>query len=288
MGRIRKGWELTKKAWGVVRSNPGLVKLPIIGGVLAMIAFIVFGVPGIALIAAEQESNAAYVAGGILIAIGGYLASFAVIYYNVALAAAADSAFRTGTADVPAGLAVARSRIRVIAAWAAVAAVVSLIFNLLRERGGLAGQIAAGLGATIWALVTFLIAPVLAFEGLGPFAAIKRSSSMFKQKWGQQITGNIAIGAVTGIAMLVAILIAVGGGFILASGSSAAVVAGGGLLVLGIVLFVVAAVVSGAVRGVFGVALYRYIADEQVVGPFSMEELEGAVKVKGSKAQPAI
>ncbi|MBJ7458615.1 MAG: hypothetical protein JHD02_05450 [Thermoleophilaceae bacterium] len=288
MGRIRKGWDLTKKAWGVVRSNPGLMKLPVIGGLLGFLALLLFGVPGVVLISAEQASNVAYAAGGVLIAVGLYLSSFAVIYFNVALAAAADSAFRTGTADVSAGMATARSRIRVIAAWAAVAAIVSMAFNLLRQRGGLAGQIAAGLGAAIWALVTFLIAPVLAFEGLGPFAAIKRSSSMFKDKWGQQITGNIAIGAVTGIVAVLAILIAVAGGFVLASGSSAAVVAGGGLLLLGVVLFFAAVVVSGAVRGVFGVALYRYIADEQVVGPFSMEELESAVKVKGSKAQPAI
>lgn len=291
MGRIRRGWELTKKAWGVVRSNPGLVKLPIYGGLTAFIAFLVIGVPGMALIAVEQDStsaNAAYVGGGVLIAIGAYLSSFAIIYFNVALAAAADSAFQTGTADTKAGLALARSRMKVIAQWALVAAIVSLIFNLIRERGGIFGQIAAAIGAAIWSLVTFLIAPVLAFEGLGPFAAIKRSSSMFKQKWGQQITGDIAIGLISGLAMFLGIAIAAGGVFAITAGG-AAVVAGGGLLLLGIAIFFVAAVVGAAVRGVFGVALYRYIVSEQVVGPFTVEELEASVKQKkGARAQPAI
>jgi hypothetical protein len=287
MGRIRRGWELTKKAWGVVRSNPGLVKLPIYGGILAFIAFAVFGLPGIALIAAEQDSTVAYVAGAILIGIGGYLSSFAIIYYNVALAAAADTAFHTGTADTAAGLALAKSRIRVIAQWAAVAAIVSLVFNLIRDRGGLVGQIAAGLGAAIWALITFLIAPVLAFEGLGPFDAIKRSSSMFKQKWGQQITGDIAIGAITGLAMLLGIVVAVGGVFAITAGG-AAVIAGGGLLLLGVVIVLSAAIVGGAVRGVFGVALYRYIVSEEVVGPFTVEELEASVKQKKGAARAAI
>lgn len=289
MGRIRRGWELTKKAWGVVRSNPGLVKLPIYGGITAFIAFIVFGLPGIALIAAEQDSssaNAAYIGGGILIAIGGYLSSFAVIYFNVALAAAADSAFQTGTADTKAGLALARSRIKVIAQWAAVAVIVSMIFNLIRERGGLVGQIAAGLGAAIWALITFLIAPVLAFEGLGPLAAIKRSSKMFKDKWGQQITGNIAIGAISGLAILLGIVLTIGGVFAITAGG-AAVIAGGGLVLLGIVVVLVAAVVGGAVRGVFGVALYRYIVSEQIVGPFTAEEFEASVKQGKGKAQPS-
>lgn len=288
MGRIRRGWALTKKAWGVVRSNPGLVKLTIYGGICAFFGFIIFGLPGIAIIAATNESNAGYAAGGILIAIAGYISSFAIIYFNVALAAAADTAFQTGTADTSAGLALARSRIRVIAQWAAVAAIVSLFFNLLRQRGGLVGQIAAGLGAALWSLITFLIAPVLAFEGLGPFEAIKRSSSMFKQKWGQQITGDIAIGAISGLVMFLGILLGIGGVFAITAGG-AAVIAGGGLLLLGLVIVFGAAIVGGAVRGVFGVALYRYIVSEQVVGPFTVEELEASVKQKkGAKAQPAM
>lgn len=286
MGRIKKGWQLTKKAWGVVRDNPGLVKLPILGGVFALLAALLLMAPGAILIQSAENNVAAQVGGGLLMIVGGYLASFAVIYYNVALAAAADLAFRGQPADTKAGIAVARQRRSVIAQWAAVALIVSMIFNLIRDRGGLVGQIAAGLGAAIWALITFLIAPVLAFEGLGPVAAIKRSSSMFKQKWGQQITGNIAIGAITGLAMLLAIAVGALGGYILLTGNSAAAIAGGGLLLLGIVGLVVAGVVSGAVRGVFGVALYRYIAEGEVVGPFTVAEFEDSVKVKG-KAQPA-
>lgn len=279
MGRIKKGWQLTKKAWGVVRENPGLMKLPVTGGILAFISFAVFAFPGVAIID-SSDSNAAYVGGGILVAIGTYLASYFVIYYNVALAAAADLAFRGQPTDNKAGVAVARQRRGVIAQWALVALIVSAIFNLIRDRAGFAGEILAGVGAAIWALITFLIAPVLAFEGLGPFAAIKRSSSMFKEKWGQQITGNIAIGAVTGLAILVSIAVGAVGGYILIEGESATVIAGGGLLLLGIVGLVASAIVSGAVRGVFGVALYRYIVDGEAVGPFTAQEFEDSIKVK--------
>jgi len=45
-----------------------------------------------------------------------------------------------------------------------------------------------------WSLVTFLAVPVIAIEGTGPFETLKRSASLFKSRWGQQITGNIAIG----------------------------------------------------------------------------------------------
>lgn len=287
MGRIKSGWLLTKKAWGVVRENPGLMKLPVYGALVALLVWAVIGIPGLLMFDpnAANAADSSNILGGVLIAIAAYLGSFAIIYFNVALAAAADLAFRGQPADPSAGLAVARQRRGVIAQWAAVSMVISLIFSLIRDRGGIAGQIAAGLGAALWALITFLIAPVLAFEGLGPLAAIKRSSSMFKQKWGQQITGNIAISAVTGLAMIVSVVVGAAGGYILLTGSTAAAALGGGLLLLGLVGVIISAVVSGAVRGVFGVALYRYIADGQPVGPFTIAELESSVKPK--KGAPA-
>ena len=56
-------------------------------------------------------------------------------------------------------------------------------------------QIAARLVGMAWSLVTFLAVPVIAIEGTGPFETLKRSASIFRERWGQQITGNIAIGA---------------------------------------------------------------------------------------------
>lgn len=285
MGRIRKGWDLTKKAWGVVRSNPGLLRLPIFGGLLALLALIVFGAGAFAALGdSESPTTAQQVTAGAIGLVGLYLASFSVIFFNVALAASADQAFQGQPVDTSYGIGVAKSRLGIIAAWALVAGLVSLFFAILRDRGGLAGQIAAGVGGALWSLITFLVIPVLAFEGIGPFAAIKRSGNLFKERWGQQITGNLAIGIITAIAFMVGAVIAVGGGYILIEGSSAAQLAGGGLLIAGLLIVVGAIVVSGAVRGVFGVALYRYVANEQTVGPFSADDLEGAVKIKGARA----
>ena len=63
-----------------------------------------------------------------------------------------------------------------------------------------------------WSLVTFLAVPVIAIEGTGPFETLKRSASIFRERWGQQITGNIAIGgAVFLLGMLPAALLIVAG-----------------------------------------------------------------------------
>src|SRR6476646_9338360 len=106
--RMRRGWELTKKSWGVIRSHPKLTKLPLQGGVLALLAVLVFCGPGAALL--SLDDTAATVAGVVLIAIGFYLASFAVVYFNVVLAAAADQVLHGAEPDLETARAVARSR----------------------------------------------------------------------------------------------------------------------------------------------------------------------------------
>jgi Family of unknown function (DUF6159) len=278
--RMRRGWQLTKTAWSVIRSHPGLARLPLTGGALALLAALVFALPGAALLARDDASTGAQVGGVILIAIGAYLASFFVIYFNVALASAADHALGGQTPDIKAAHAVARSRLGVIASWALVSVVVSLVLGAIRDRAGAAGDVMASLGGAIWSLVTFLVVPVLAFEGIGPFAAMKRSASLFRQRWGQQVTGNVVIGGVSGLFILLGGLVVVGGVALLATGNAGAQAGGGLLLVIGLVIAVAAAVFAGATRGVFGVALYHYVSEDRAIGPFTPADLESAARTR--------
>jgi Family of unknown function (DUF6159) len=272
--RMRHGWDLTKKAWSVVRSNPGLVKLPVTGGVLAIVVFVVVGLPGVALF--SVDTAAATVGGVLLLVIAAYLATFSVIHYNVALAAAADQALRGLDPDIDAAKAIARSRRGVIAKWAAVSGLISLLMSVARDQGTL-GRIVAGIGAAIWSLVTFLVVPVLAFEGVGPIDAMKRSARLFRDRWGQQVTGDVVIGGVAGIAVLVGVILGVVG-IVVMAGGGVSIAVGAVLLLVGVVVAVAGAVFGGATRGVFGVALYRYVAADTVVGPFTSADLDSAAK----------
>ncbi len=276
--RMRRGWELTKKSWGVIRSHPGLAKLPLTGGAFAVVAALVLCLPGAALIA--TDSTGGLIGGIALVAIGAYLASFAVIYFNVILAAAADQALQGHRPNVAAARRVARGRIVVIAEWALVSAIVSTLLSIVRDRGGVAGGIGAAIGGAIWSLVTFLVVPVLAFEGIGPIQAIKRSAHLFRQRWGQQVTGNIAIGGIAGLGILLGIVLVVVGVAIVATSSATGAVLGGALLAVGLVVAIAAAVFAGATRGVFGVALYRFVAEDKALAPFTTADLEGAARLK--------
>lgn len=275
MGRIRRGWALTKKSWSLLREHPSLLRFPLYGGVATTLLAIVFLGPGLYLWDEDQLAGAIPI-----IVIGVYVLSFVGFYFSVGLAACADMIFRGQEASVSDGLAVSRGRISQISGWAAVSAAISLVMGLLENQGGTLGTIAARLVGMAWSLVTFLAVPVIAIEGTGPFETIKRSASLFRERWGQQITGNIAIGAaVFLLGVLPAIVLIVGG---LAVWASAAFL-GALLVIVGALVLAISLLVSRALTGIFGVALYRYALDGEVVGGFTQEDLESAVKVKGGR-----
>jgi uncharacterized protein DUF6159 len=281
MSRFRRGWALTKKSWGLLRENPELIRFPLYGAVATTLLAIVTIGPGLYLFEEDQ-----IVAAIPVIVIGVYVLSVVGFYFSVALAAAADMIFR-GQANVTVadGLAVSRSRFSQICGWAAISTAIGLVMGLLENQGGIGGQIAARVVGMAWALVTFLAVPVIALEGTGAVGTLKRSASIFRERWGQQITGNLAIGGAVALLGILPAALLIGLGVAVWSSSA---FAGALLVIVGAIALAVALLISKALSGIFGVALYRYATEGQAVGGFTPEELESAVKVKkgGRNAPP--
>jgi hypothetical protein len=278
MRRIRRGWALTKKSWALLNGHRELIRFPIYGGIATVLLGILLLGPGVFFL--DQHSYGAAIP---FIVVGIYVLSVIGLYFSVGLAAAADRIFR-GQANVTVGdgLAVARSRFAETCGWAALSTAVGLIVGALEQQGGAFGEIAGRLAGMAWSLVTFLAVPVIAIEGTGPVATLKRSASLFRERWGQQITGNVAIGgAVFLIGVLpAAALIAVGVVIWPSAGFAGAL-----LILIGALALCVALVVSKALSGIFGVALYRYALDGEVLGGFTQEDLESAVRAKGARGR---
>jgi len=273
MRRIKRGWGLTKKSWALLKEHPSLIRFPLYGGVATIPLAIVFLGPGLYMWDDDQLAAAIP-----LIAIGVYVLSFVGFYFSVGLAACADMIFRGQEATVSDGLAIARTRLAQISGWAAVSTAISLAMGVLENQGGTLGQLAARLVGLAWSLVTFLAVPVIAIEGTGPFETIKRSASLFRERWGQQITGNLAIGGAVFLFGVLPALALIAGGVVVWSSAS---FLGALMVVSGALVLAIALLVSKALNGIFGVALYRYALDGETVGGFTQEELESAVKIKG-------
>jgi hypothetical protein len=266
MGRIRAGWALTRTSWTVLRSDRSLAAFPVLAGIATILLAGAFGLPAFLLYDDEMTLPAIIVTG-----IGIYAVTFASVFFNVALAAAAAQVLDGQDATVASGVAVARTRLTAVAGWAAMVASVNVVIRALQERTGPLGDLLLGGIAVAWGLVTFLAVPVIALEGSGPVETLKRSATVFRERWGEQVTGQVSIGAAVALAAVIPVvaLVAIG-------------VAAGGV-VLGIcvaaalALALIAIVVSTALSQIFAVALYRFAVGRGATGAFTEAELASAV-----------
>jgi hypothetical protein len=274
MNRIRQGWALTRTSWGVLRSDRSLAAFPVLGTLAALLAAAAFGIPSLLFFDGDMT-----VLGVIFAAIAIYVVTFAAVFFNVALAAAAAQVLDGQDATVASGVAVAKTRVPAISGWAAMVASVNIVIRSLQERTGPLGDLLLGGIAIAWNLVTFLAVPVIALEGLGPIDTLKRSASIFRERWGEQVTGQVSIGAVIALAAIIpaALLVAIG---VLIGGA----VAIGIFVGLAVIIVVVAGILSTALTQIFAVALYRYATGHGATGAFTEATLANAIVPR--KARP--
>jgi Family of unknown function (DUF6159) len=270
MERIRRGWRLAKQSLAIVRSDPALAVLVVLGALLAaLVALPLLIAAGVAS-EGDEPSTVAW----ILVGIGAYLGYSVTIFFGVAIVRAAGLVLDGEDATVRESIGFAFKRLGPILGWSVVGTAVTLLLAFLRSRGA-AGAIIAGLGGAAWSLVTFLAVPVITFEGLGPIATLKRSASLFRERWGEQITGNVAIGLVFFLLSLPGLLLA-GIGLAVASGSASAV--GWMLVFVGVLAVLAIAIVGRAASAAFGAVLYRYAATGEASPHFAEGDLRSVAR----------
>lgn len=103
----------------------------------------------------------------------------------------------TGTATLgPAFSRTLRSIIGIFI-FAAVTAAFDLAIHYANQRRDMIGRMIAGFVRSIWTTATYVIMPVMLLEGLGFFAALKRSKEVADNDWTQVGVGYVGMGLVT-------------------------------------------------------------------------------------------
>ena len=268
MGSIGRGFRLVKASWGVVRSDKELLLLPVFSFLSILVVSVIFGLGAFGVgipKQGESPSPALYV-----LAFCAYVALwFVAIFFNAAVIGTAMKRLKGEDAKISHGLALARQHIRVIFIWAIVTATVGVILRAVQERAGIFGRFIG----VAWNVITFFVVPVLLFEEAGAIDAIKRSASLFKQRWGEQSIGNATIG----IAMLLIAIPVLTVGTLLVE---AVPVVGVIFLVVAIGLF---AAIGAALSGVFNAALYRFATTGESSGAFTQEDLNALFRPRKGK-----
>jgi Family of unknown function (DUF6159) len=267
MGSVSRGFRLAKASWTVVKQDRELLVLPVISFFCSLIVMTVFGLGmwGIGLPAkGESPSPGIYAIGFVM-----YVAlAFVTIFFNAAVIGTAMKRLQGQDAKISDGLALARQHIGKIFVWAVITATVGMILRTIQERSGVVGRILIGIVGIAWNVLTYFVVPVLLFEPVGVGDSIKRSATIFRQRWGEQFIGQATIGLAFFLVSIPVVLV----GVLIAAA----------VPILGVPILIVAIgvlmAVAAACSGVFNAALYRYATTGEASGAFSVEDMNSSFR----------
>lgn len=272
--RFQRSWELTKQSAAILAENKSLMLFPVMSAMATIVVIASFFVPlafsgALEQMARQRGSGQAYLMMFMFYFVG-YLIQ---IFFNCALMASANQAFCGGKAKVSDGLALAWARLPQIIFYSIVAATVGMILRMLEERVGWLGKLIIALLGAAWSIMTYFIAPVIVFEGLGAFDGVERSTQLVKKTWGEEVGKGLTwfaltlVGVLAGVAATIAIM-------------TVSPLTG---LVFAVVYFLLLATVISTLDGIFKVALYRYATWSIVPEGYSPELVQSAFVIKEKK-----
>ncbi|WP_224362503.1 DUF6159 family protein [Hyalangium versicolor] len=274
--RLSNSWRLVKASASVLSADKELVVFPLVSAVM-----LVFVTAGFALPIFLTENGAGHLHGAAsyVVAFLFYLVSYFVIFFcNSALVGAAMIRLRGGDPTVGDGFRIATGKIGSIFGYALIAATVGMVLRALQERAGFLGKIVVGLIGMAWNLATFLVVPVLVTEDVNPVDAVKRSMSLLKKTWGEQLIGGFSIGVVGALATFLLVLVFIPLLILAFSSHSVGIIAA---VVIGFVgSLMLLALVNATLSGIYTAALYRYAAEGDISHGFEPEMVQEAFRPK--------
>jgi len=282
MNRIQRSVALVKQSFEVLRSNTQLLWFPVVSSMFTIALMASFAVPLFLTSGLPQQlakggwskmEHAHRLPPQYFVVFGlFYLCSyFIVIFFNVALVSCAHASLKGETMSFGDGIRAAWKKLPAILGWTVIAATIGMILQMISERSGIIGKIVVVLVGGAWNLITFFVIPIIAVEQGSPIEAIKKSGSMLKRTWGENLAGSFGMGIVFFLYALAPVFpivaaFAFGGPYV-------------GLLVvlLSILYWLLLGVVASSLTGIYRAALYVY-AETGTVGAFGGDAMQNAFR----------
>lgn len=269
MGRIERSWALAKESLKVLRRTPSLVWFPVLSGLAAIGVTVSFVLPVFLATNGKDLEKIDPVVGYPLLAAYYFLSYFVVIFFNAGLVACAHESLMGKETTFGDGLRAAVRRLPAILGWTLIAATVGTILQMISERSGLIGKIVVAILGAAWNLVSYFVIPIVVVERGSPIAALKKSSSMLKATWGENLIGNAGIGFVYFLLALAPIPVVVLAFFL-------SPIAGAAALGVMLLYWLILAVIGASVSGVYQTALYVYATTGEAPQGFSQDSIANA------------
>jgi hypothetical protein len=264
---------LTKTAWALIRREPTMLWLAMIATGIGFVDVAAFLYLSGSFHPATHSRGDIGLAGLIMI----YPTTFIAVFFDVAMAAAANASFEGRSLTVGEALGEAWKRRWLIVKWALLATGVGILLEQIASRIPFAGRLATWLVGMAWALATIFVVPLLALEDRGPIEAAKESAGLIRRRWGEGITGLLGIGGWTLIVVIPALVIGAAGVAIRVHDPNA----GAALIAIAVGILFLVFSLSRATGQVFTVALYRYAIGIDTDEGFAAADLADPFKRRG-------
>ncbi len=259
-GSITAGWGLVRSCWRVLSEEPDLLLVPIVMIAAAAVICAGYGTElgGFASLAGHNRYDVVLH----LFPLAVLLAVVAVLGQAVVAAAALDR-LDGGSGGLARSWARVLGRFPTLIVFAVMfAAERTLTQGVLRGRSRILNAVADGVD-NAWDFATFLAVPAILVEDLGPLAAVRRSGSLVRQRWGAQLVARGIIGRLVGLCALPFVLLALWA-------LSVAVAAGVAALVLTLLVVVV---VDATLMAILSAAMYRFATTGALATGFTPDGL---------------
>jgi hypothetical protein len=279
MNRLANSWELLKASASVLRADKELLLFPILSSIGVMIVTLSFAIPFMLtdlLGSFFSESTGSEILTFLVLFLFYIVQYFVVIFSNSALIGAASIRLQGGDPTVSDGFRIAFKHIGSIFAYAVISSTVGIFLKMISQRSNNLGRFVVSLIGLGWNIATFLVIPILVIEGINPIEAIKRSVSLLKKTWGEQIAGNLGIGLIFTLLTLGLLVVAIP---IIVISFVNEIYWLGITLIVGLVFsLILLGLVQGALNGIYIAAVYRYTVKGDSGTFFTQQQVQQAFR----------
>lgn len=255
---------LARATFAVMRKDPELMIFPALSALFSTLFVILLFVPTVLVEVVGQTNSSIAGAVGVvelvLLFVTYFALSFASTFFSVAVVFTAKTRFEGGNATFFQALGFAASRTHQIVAWSLVSATVGVALRTmdhLADQNGIPGMIFSilrGLIGFAWSLVQLFVIPVMVYEDLGPFQAMKRSAEVLRETWGESLARHLGLGLLQFLTLVPIIGLFIAG----FSALSVSGYLGAGVLLLAVVALALQIAFFNVANTVFNTALFHY------------------------------
>ena len=256
MGRLSNTWHLAKISWSVLKKDRELLWIPVLSFltsaavivVVLLLTFLTLSTTSSASTTTTEANPAVMV----LWVVAALALGVIAVFFNGALVAGAHERMSGGDPTVRSAVRRAFSRIGGLVPWAILTTTVGLVLQALRSRAGWLGRFVVNMLGMAWEVVTFLTVPAIMIDDAGAIEGLKRSASLLRRTWGENLAARVGFGLLGFLLMIPAAVVA---GLFILSGIGVLAVVG---IVAAVAWVALVVVVMTTLNAIFQTALYLY------------------------------